>query len=54
MLTAACVQLDASMHNIPAQEYPFGDATGVKADLADEPLTRDGDYLLVPETGNRH
>ena len=49
VLTAACVQLDAATHNIPAQEYPFGDATGVKADLVDEPLTRDGDYLLVPD-----
>ena len=49
VLTAACVQLDAATHNIPVQEYPSDDATGVKADLVDEPLTRDGGYLLVPD-----
>ena len=49
VLTAACVQLDAATHNIPLQEYPPDDATGVKADLVDEPLTRDGGYLLVPD-----
>jgi len=49
VLTAACVQLDAATHNIPVQEYPLDDATGVKADLVDEPLTRDGGYLLVPD-----
>ena len=49
VLTAACVQLDAATHNIPVQEYPSDDATGVKADLVDQPLTRDGGYLLVPD-----
>ena len=49
VLTAACVQLDAATHNISLQEYPPDDATGVKADLVDEPLTRDGGYLLVPD-----
>lgn len=49
VLTAACVQIDAATHNIPVQEYPWDDATGVKADLVDEPLTRDGGFLLVPD-----
>jgi galactonate dehydratase len=49
VLTAACVQLDASVHNIAVQEYPADDATGVKADLVDAPLTRVGGYLLVPD-----
>ncbi len=49
VLTAACVQLDAATHNISVQEYPHDDATGVKADLVDEPLTREGGYLLVPD-----
>ena len=49
VLTAACVQLDAATHNIPVQEYPYDDATGVKADLVDEPLRREGGYLLVPK-----
>jgi galactonate dehydratase len=31
------------------QEYPPNDATGVKADLVDEPLKRDGGYLRVPD-----
>jgi galactonate dehydratase len=49
VLTAACVQLDAATHNIAVQEYPRDDASGVKADLVDEPLKRDGGYLLLPE-----
>ena len=49
VLTAACVQLDAATHNISVQEYPHDDASGVKADLVDEPLTREGGYLLVPD-----
>ncbi len=49
VLTAACVQLDAATHNIPVQEYPGDDETGVKADLVDEPLTRDGGFLIVPD-----
>ncbi len=49
VLTAACVQLDMATHNIPVQEYPHDDASGVKADLVDEPLTREGGYLLPPE-----
>ncbi len=49
VLTAACVQLDAATHNIPVQEYPHDDATGVKADLVDEPMKREGGYLLVPD-----
>ena len=49
VLTAACVQLDAVIHNISVQEYPRDDATGVKADFVDEPVTREGGYLLVPD-----
>ncbi|MDA0232984.1 MAG: galactonate dehydratase [Chloroflexi bacterium] len=49
VLTAACVQLDFATHNIPVQEYPRDDATGVKADLVDKPLTREGGYLLAPD-----
>jgi galactonate dehydratase len=49
VLTAACVQLDAATHNISVQEYPHDDAIGTKADLVDEPLTREGGYLLVTD-----
>ena len=49
VLTAACVQLDAATHNIAVQEYPSDDATGVKADLVDQPVTRQGGYLLVSD-----
>ena len=49
VLTAACVQLDAATHNISIQEYPRDDASGIKADLVDKPLTREGGYLLVPD-----
>lgn len=47
VLTAACVQLDAATHNIPVQEYPHDDDSGVKADLVDEPVKREGGYLIV-------
>ena len=49
VLTAACVHLDAATHNIPVQEYPHDDASGVKADLVDQPMKREGGYLLVPD-----
>jgi galactonate dehydratase len=48
ILTAACVQIDAATHNIPVQEYPHDDNTGIKADLVDEPIKREGGYLVVP------
>tara|TARA_B100000029_G_C17512079_1_gene936666 strand:+ start:270 stop:1439 length:1170 start_codon:yes stop_codon:yes gene_type:complete len=48
VLTAACVQLDASVHNIAVQEYPYDDNKGVKAELVKEPLERVGGYLKVP------
>ena len=48
VLTAACVQLDAATHNIPVQEYPYSDNQGVKRDLVNEPLVREGGFLLLP------
>ena len=47
--TAACVQIDAAIHNAPVQEYPPDDASGKKAELVDQPLTREGGYLLLPD-----
>ncbi len=49
VLTAGCVHLDAATHNVPVQEYPHDDASGAKADLVDEPMKREGGYLLVPD-----
>ena len=49
VLTAACIQLCAAVHNVALQEYPHDDASGVKADLVLEPLKREGGYLLVPD-----
>ena len=40
VLTAACVQVDAATHNIPVQEYPPDDDSGVKADLVREGSVR--------------
>ena len=31
------------------QEYARDDATGVKADLVDAPVEREGGYLLLPQ-----
>jgi len=50
VLTAACVQIDAAVHNIAVQEYPGDEYENPKRDLVQEPLTRDGGYLLVPDT----
>ena len=47
--TAACVQLDAATHNIAVQEWPRDEDSGVKADLVDEPMKREGGYLLLPD-----
>jgi len=48
VLTAACVQLDAATHNIPVQEYPYSDNQGVKRDLVEQPIEREGGFLLLP------
>jgi galactonate dehydratase len=48
VLTAACVQIDAAVHNISVQEYPYDDDHGIKAELVKEPLKRVGGYLEVP------
>lgn len=50
VLTAACAQIDAAVHNIPVQEYPYDDDSGIKADLVKEPLRRTGGYLEIPST----
>ena len=48
ILTASCIQIDASVHNIPVQEYPYDDNSGIKKDLVDEPIKRVGGYLEIP------
>lgn len=49
VLTAACVQLDAAVHNIALQEYPHDEDRSPKRDLVVEPLRREGGYLIVPD-----
>ncbi len=49
VLTAACVQLDAAVHNIAIQEYPHDEFVNPKRDLVKEPLRRVGGYLIVPD-----
>lgn len=48
VLTAACAQLDAAVHNIAMQEYPSDEYRAPKRDLVKEPLKREGGYLLIP------
>ncbi|MEW6750873.1 MAG: enolase C-terminal domain-like protein [Candidatus Latescibacterota bacterium] len=50
VLTAACVQLCAAVHNVAIQEYPRDEYRSPKRDLVHEPLVREGGYLLVPQT----
>ena len=47
VLTAACVQVDAAVHNIALQEYPRDEDVPPKRDLVRQPLRREGAYLLV-------
>ena len=49
VLTAACVQLDAAVHNVVMQEYPSDEYKSPKRDLVKQPLVRDGGYLLIPD-----
>ena len=49
VLTAACTQLDAAVHNIAVQEYPGDEYESPKRDLVKEPLKREGGYLIVPD-----
>ena len=49
VLTAACVQIDAALHNVPIQEYPRDEYLSPKRDLVVQPLVREGGYLLVPD-----
>jgi galactonate dehydratase len=48
VLTAACAQLDAALHNVTIQEYPRDEFRAPKRDLVVQPLVREGGYLLIP------
>ena len=48
--TAACVHLDAALHNVPVQEYPGDEWVQPKLDLVPEPLEFDDGYLVVRDT----
>ena len=50
VLTAACVQIDAAIHNLAVQEYPLGEDKSPKRDLVKEPIKREGGYLIPPDT----
>jgi galactonate dehydratase len=49
VLTAACAQFDAAIHNLAVQEYPRDEDRPPKRDLVRQPLRREGGYLLLPE-----
>ena len=49
VLTAACVQVAAAIHNLAVQEYPQGEFQPPKRDLVEEPLKREGAHLIVPD-----
>ncbi len=50
VLTAACIQLDAAIHNVPVQEYPPDEFESPKRDLVKEPIQIVNGYAIVPET----
>jgi galactonate dehydratase len=47
--TAACVHLDAAIHNCPVQEYVGDEFEKPKIDLVPEPLRFEKGYLIVPD-----
>jgi galactonate dehydratase len=49
VLTAACAHLDFALHAVPVQEYPNDEDQRPKRDLVQEPLAREGGYLLRPD-----
>lgn len=48
VLTAACAQLAAAIHNVPLLEYPGDEYVKPKVDLVKEPLKCERGYLLLP------
>lgn len=50
VLTAACVQLDAAVHNIAIQEYRLDEHDSPKRDLVEAPLKYEDGFLIVPDT----
>ena len=49
VLTAACIQLDAAIHNVPVQEYPPDEFESPKRDLVKEPIRVEKGYAIVPD-----
>lgn len=47
--TAACVHLDAAIHNCPVQEYVGDEFEKPKIDLVPEPVRFEKGYLIVPD-----
>ncbi|MCC6585437.1 MAG: mandelate racemase/muconate lactonizing enzyme family protein [Bryobacterales bacterium] len=50
VLTAACVQVAASIHNLAIQEYPPNEFQKPKGDLVKQPLALERGYLKLPQT----
>lgn len=50
VLTAACVQVCASIHNLAIQEYPANEWEKPKRDLVREPLRLQDGHLLLPQS----
>lgn len=50
VLTAACVQLDAAVHNIAVQEYQMNEHLPSANNLIQEPIKYESGYLIVPDT----
>jgi galactonate dehydratase len=53
VMTASCVQLDATLHNVAIQEYTGTEFESPKRDLVDEPLTLLDGHLLLPDRTER-
>lgn len=50
VFTAACVQLDAAVHNIAVQEYSMNQHLASALPLIKEPIKYEAGYLIVPNT----
>ncbi|MFW6174374.1 MAG: galactonate dehydratase [Chloroflexota bacterium] len=47
--TAACVQVDAAVHNVPVQEYPGREDTAPARDMVKAPIPYEDGYLTLPD-----
>jgi galactonate dehydratase len=49
VITAACLQIAASIPNFAIQEYPLGEREPPKSEIVKTPITLEAGFLLIPD-----